>query len=129
MAEKHFTGKTSDVDAPFVPAAFWEVGKTIKGVVAKVKSEVYEDKPQTVYVLELEEEVVIDDEAWDRVSIGNLRGFGMALEAAKSIDDQRLPNQRLALMDTVTIQCEKIRKAKKEGYSDRVDFIIDVWRR
>lgn len=114
---KVFHGRTLDADAPFVGGDFWETGKWIQGEVTKVK-------PSTLgghkfsYLVELESPVEIDGEEWDRVTIGGLTGFSMALQAA-GID-------RLYPKDLIRMECESIKKPKKEGYSPRPNFAITV---
>lgn len=114
---KVFRGRTVEADAPFVGGDFWEVGKRIQGEITKVK-------PSTMgghkfsYVMELESPVEMDGEEWDRVTIGNLTGFALALQAA-GVD-------RLFPKDVVMIECESIKKPKKEGFSPRPNFAITV---
>lgn len=117
-----FEGRTTDADAPFLSAAFWQDGATVAGFVSKIFP-VQPDptKPATkCYVLNLRDSVEVDGEEWDRVSVGNMAGFKMALDAMK-LDGLRLK-------DFVTITCEGVKKAKKDGYSDRVNFHLKIER-
>jgi len=116
MAQE-FEGRTVDAEAPFLSGAFWKPGVLVRGVVSKI----YVDKDQrTNYVLELESPVEIDGEEWDRVSIGNLAGFKMALQA--------MHMERLRVKDILEMECEDIKPAKKEGYSPRPNFRLKVVR-
>lgn len=119
---QEFVGRTEDAEAPFLGATFWEVGRTVRGVISKVfVSKPQADKPgQNCFVLELEEPVEIDGEEWDRASVGNMAGFKMALQAAKL--------EGLRLKDVLTIECTGKKPSKKEGYSPRVNFKIAVLR-
>lgn len=112
-----FVGRTADAEAPFLSGAFWKPGVHIRGKVVKL----FVDKEQrTNYVLELENPVEIDGAEWDRVSVGNLAGFVMALSAARI--------ERLRVNDVLEMECEDIKAATKEGYSPRPNFGIKVTR-
>jgi hypothetical protein len=117
-----FEGRTSDAEAPFVSAAFWTEGKQISGVVTKIfMSQASPDKqPDTCYVLTLDEPVELDGEEWDRVSVGNLAGFRMALQA--------MGLDRLKVKDALEMECTDIKAAKKEGYSPRPNFRLRISR-
>src|SRR5258708_1486743 len=117
---KVFEGRTMDAEAPFVAADFWEIGKSISGEITKVFPSSIEGKSSMCYVIELESPIVMDGEEWDRVSIGNLSGFRLAMTAA-GID-------RLYTKDLIELECESIKKAKKEGYSPRPNFRVRVSR-
>ncbi len=120
-----FEGRTVDADAPFLGAEFWKEGVSVTGIVTKVfetqnVSETGVVKKGKAYQLRLDDPVVIDGEEWDRASVGNLAGFKMALDVAK------VP--QLVLKDSITIVCEGVKAAKKEGYSGRINFKITVSR-
>lgn len=121
---KQFTGRTLDAQAPFLNAEFWREGLEVTGVVTKVFEVENERngvaKKTTAYVLSLQDSVEVDGEETDRVSVGTMAGIKMALEAAGVY--------RLQLRDVVTITCEGVTASKKEGYSPRVNFKIDVKR-
>jgi hypothetical protein len=118
---KVFEGRTLDAEAPFVSGEFWETGKTIRGEVVRIYETVLDGKKSLAYVVELDGETVyIDGEEWERVSIGNLAGFRMALQAAGI--------ERLFLKDVIEMECESIKAAKKVGYSPRANFRIRVTR-
>ncbi len=129
-----FSGRTEDAEAPFLGASFWEVGKSVRGVISKIfDSRPQADKPaQRCYVLELSESVEIDGEEWDRVSVGNMAGFKMAMQGAKL--------DALRLKDVLTIECTGYKESKKKRkevvdgvtvevpFSPRVNFKIDIVR-
>src|SRR5260370_20773084 len=121
---KKFEGWTVDAEAPFVGAEFWPEGRTISGIVSKIFDTDNEEGGVRVktraYVLLIQIPVELDGEEWDRVSIGSLAGFKMAMDAAGI--------SGLLLKDIVTLTCEGKSKAKKEGYSDRLNFKLSVER-
>src|SRR5713226_8362018 len=115
---KVFQGRTVDADAPFVGGNFWEVGKVIRGEITKIKPSMLDGKSSLIYVVELEAPVDIDGEEWDRVSLGNLTGFQLAMQDAGI--------ERLFLKDVIELECESVKKPKKEGYSPRPNFLLKV---
>ncbi len=117
---KVMEGRTLDADAPFASGDFWEVGKTIKGEVSRVYATQFDGKSSLAYVVELEEPVDIDGEEWDRVSIGNMAGLRLALQSCHT--------DRLYSKDVIELECESIKKAKKEGYSPRPNFRLKISR-
>lgn len=117
MAQE-FSGRTEDAEAPFLTADFWKPGRSVRGAVSKVFTTKLNQSP--CYVLELEDSVELADEEWERVSVGNLAGFQMALQAAGV--------ERLRMKDIVEIECTQIKPAKKEGFSPRANFRIKVTR-
>jgi hypothetical protein len=118
--EKTFEGRTVDVDAPFLGAEFWKEGVSVKGMVSKVERGLLDGKPTTSYTLELTELAHVDGEDTDQVRVGSLSGFTKALEAAGVT--------ALICKDLIVLTCEGVKRAKKEGYSDRVNFHIKVTR-
>lgn len=117
---KVFEGRTSDVDAPFVSGEFWEAGKIIRGKVTRAFTSTIGEKSSLAYEIELEEPIFMDGEEWERVSVGNLAGFRMALTACKT--------DRLYKDDEIEIECESVKKPKKEGYSPRPNFRLKITR-
>lgn len=119
-----FEGRTVDADAPFLGAEFWKEGVSLTGIVSKVfEVENVKDgiaKKNKAYVLLVKDPIEIDGEEWDRVSVGSLAGFKMALDVAKV--------NALLVKDIVTITCEGFTASKKEGYSPRLNFKITVQR-
>ena len=122
---QEFVGRSTDSEAPFLSASFWQVGTSITGKAVKAfDSKPDPNKPaQRCYVIELDSPVEIDGEEWDRVSVGNLAGFKMALEAMKP---SRLDGLRMG--DLILLECDSIKPAKKEGYSPRINFVMRVTR-
>ncbi len=117
---KVFEGRTIDVEAPFLSGEFWEVGKLIEGKITRIYQTILDGKPSLAYVLEVGQPVSINGEEWDRVSLGNLTGFQMALQACGM--------ERLFMNDVIEIECESVKPAKKEGYSPRPNFRLKVLR-
>lgn len=110
-----YKGKTEDAGSPILGAAWWEKGKSITGRVMRsfktVNGECYE--------LRLLKPVEVGEEkSVDRVSVGALKGFMMAL-AAGGLDS-------LLRGDGVFIECTGVSKTDK-GH-DRVNFQIEVTR-
>ncbi len=120
MSGKVFEGRTVDAEAPFLSGEFWEVGKIVVGKVVRVYPTTLDGKTSLAYVVELSEPVTIDGEDWDRVSIGNLAGFRMALQAGGI--------EELIVNDVIEMECESIKAAKKPGYSPRRNFRVKVLR-
>jgi hypothetical protein len=118
--QKVLEGRTVDAEAPFVSGEFWTVGKIVKGEVVRIYPTTLDGKSSLAYVIELEDPVEIDGEDWERVSVGNLAGFRMALQACGT--------ERLFLKDSIEMECESIKPAKKEGYSPRPNFRLRISR-
>lgn len=116
MAEKVFKGRTEDAQAPFLGADWWEKEKHIAGIVERVFT--VNEKP--AYAVKLLKAVVLDGEEVDKVSIGNSAGFRMALQAANLSD--------LRVSDRLHVLCTGKTPSKTEGYSERVDFEVEVTR-
>lgn len=133
MAEV-FEGRTVDAEAPFLGAAFWSEGKTIRGLVSKIfetdmpAKENQPAKKSKCYTLDLEAPVDFDGEELDRVSVGNMAGIQMALSTMKRERDGRTGQLTIQLKDILEITCEGVKPAKKENYSDRVNFRIRLIR-
>src|SRR5216684_6203026 len=100
---KEFDGRTTDVEAPFLSGEWWKEGAKITGVVSKVRTT---EEYGSTYTLDLREPVVIEGSEEERVCLGNLTGFGMALEA--------MGLRNLILKDVVTVECVGFKPAKKE---------------
>lgn len=118
-----FTGRTEDVEAPFLGAGFWEQGKSVSGKVIKsFQAKANDGQSLPCFVLELDDSVEVDGEEQERVSIGNMAGLKMALQACKPA----LTGLRIG--DTIRLECTGVKPAKKEGFSPRVNFQIEVVR-
>lgn len=121
---KTFGGKTSDAGAPILGSRAWEEGMKIDGVVirsfATANGECYEVK--LTKALRIDGEKVYPpmngEQVLDKVSIGSMKGFMMALAAA-GLD-------RLEPRDRITIQCIGFSSTGKGN--DRVDFEVSVVR-
>ena len=111
---KTFKGRTEDADSVFLGADFWKVGVKIAGKVTRTF--VSENGP--CYVLQLVNPVQLDSEPVDEVSIGNLTGFRMALQAA-GLD-------KLQVGDAVHLECTGLKSTTKG--SPRANFEIEVTR-
>src|SRR3989304_2040275 len=85
---KVYRGKTEDADAAMLGAPFWQVGQKLIGVVLwPFKTEVGD-----CYTLRLGKPVKVGDREQQVVSVGNLTGFRMALQAAGG--DHLLPRDK-----------------------------------
>ena len=111
---RQFKGKTEDADSVFLSAEFWKPGTRVAGKVNRT----FESENGPCYVLDLVSPVQFDGESVEQVSIGNLTGFRMALQAA-GID-------RLQVNDTVHLECTGLKSTTKG--SPRANFEIEVTR-
>ena len=109
---KTFKGKTQDAAAPFVGAEFWQQGVKLIGKVLRV----FDSANGPCSVIRLAEPVKLNGESCEEVSIGNLKGFVMALQAA-GLD-------RLQAGDVVLIECTGLSPTTK-GH-ERTDFSVEV---
>ena len=75
---KQFKGKSEGAAAPFLDAKFWAPGTKVAGKVIRT----FESENGRCYVLDLIDGARINGAITDQVSIGNLTGFRMALQAA-----------------------------------------------
>lgn len=116
MTEKVYRGRTEDAAAPFLGAEFWAEGKSAVGVIMRS----FDTQNGVCFVLNLVAPVMLDGEEIDRVSVGNMAGFKMALQAAGL--------QGLRIGDKLAIECTGKTPSKKEGNSPRVDFTVEVTR-
>jgi len=120
----HFGGKTADAGAPILSAKFWKKGKQIIGNVLRT----FSTENGECYVIQLHKPMEVDrkqtypaldaKENLDRVSVGALKGFGMALQAAG------LPGAKLLVGDKVQITCTGTTPSGKG--SDQIDFDVQV---
>jgi hypothetical protein len=111
---KTFKGRTEDADSVFLSADFWKAGVRIAGKVIRT----FESENGPCYVLDLITPVELAGDLVDRISIGNLTGFRMALQAAGL--------QRLEVGDQIHLECVGL-KATTKG-SSRPNFEIEVTR-
>jgi hypothetical protein len=73
-----YTGKTTDAGSLILGASFWSKGMKIEGTVTRN----FETANGTCYEIHLNKPVQINGENARIVSVGNLKGFQMALNAA-----------------------------------------------
>ena len=118
MAQKNqtFSGKTEDAEAPFLDAGFWFPDVKVVGVVERT----WKSSNGECYVLDLSSPVTINKNEEKRVSIGNLTGFRMALDAAGL--------KGLLVRDIVEVECTSINSPTKAGQSPRPNFKVKVTR-
>lgn len=111
---RRFTGRSEDAEAPFLGAEFWRIGKKISGRVDRV----FDSKNGACYVLKPVDGAAIDGDEVDSVSVGNLTGFRMALQAAGC--EKLLPG------DMLSMECTSISKTDKGN--DRPNFAVEIVR-
>lgn len=73
-----FKGRTEDATAPFLGADFWKPGIKITGKVIRC----FESSNGPCVVIRLAKPLRLNGEDCEEISIGNLKGFVMALQAA-----------------------------------------------
>jgi hypothetical protein len=115
MAQQ-FSGATEDAGGQFLGAAFWKKGVKIEGVVTAI----FETSIGENYAIHLTKPTTVDGEKTDSVSIGGLKGFAMALRAAK------IPNQELLIHDMVIIECTGFTPTEKGN--PQINFKVAVRR-
>ena len=114
MAPRPITGRTEDAEAPFLDAAFWKKGVRIVGFVDRS----FVTQNGECYVVVLDEAVEIDGEMEEKVSIGAMKGFQMALQAANY--------PKLHKGDLLVAECTGLTPPKKENHSPRVNFAVEI---
>jgi len=108
-----YKGKTEDAASPILGASWWEKGKRIMGRVVRS----FRTANGTCYELKLGSPVVVGDFGLiDRVSVGALKGFGMALAAA-GLDGLRRG-------DSVLLECTGSTATEKGN--PMVNFVVEV---
>jgi len=116
-----FQGRTEDAEAPFLDAGFWKEGVKVTGLVERS----WESENGECYVLTLSDSVTLKigdaETEVETISIGNMTGFRMAMDAAKC--------KKLVPGDYVTLECTGIKKATKPGHSPRPNFDVKVIRK
>lgn len=88
MTKKVFEGKTEDAGAFILASAFWKLGHTIRGTVLRE----FQTENGTCFAVQLEKPITVpgdvvspkqqNEVTADRFSIGGLKGFQMAVDAA-----------------------------------------------
>jgi hypothetical protein len=109
-----YTGKTQDASAPILGATFWKKGVKIEGTVVRQ----FPTQNGPCYEIHLTKPLTLDGESQKSVSIGNMKGFGMALAAAGL--------ESLESGDKVIIECTG--KTPTGKGNPRTDFRIGVQR-
>jgi hypothetical protein len=111
---RQFKGKTEDADSVFLSADFWKPGVRVVGRVLRT----FDSANGICYALDLVTPLQMDGDSVDQVSVGNLTGFRMALQAA-GLD-------RLQVGDQVHLECTSLKSTTKG--SPRANFEIEVTR-
>lgn len=111
---KPIKGRTEDAEARFLDASFWKKGVRIVGFVDRS----FQTVNGECYVLVLQDPAEIDGESEEKVSIGAMKGFQMALQAANY--------PKLHKGDLLVAECTGLTTPKKEGHSPRVNFAIEI---
>jgi hypothetical protein len=111
---KIYRGRTEDADSVFLGADFWKPATKVAGKVVRS----FESENGPCYVLDLLQSVELEGELVDRVSIGNLTGFRMAIQAAGL--------ERIQVGDQLHLECTGLKQTSKG--SPRPNFAIEVTR-
>lgn len=109
-----YTGRTQDAGAPILGARFWKPGLTLSGKVIRS----FDTVNGICHEIKLDKPIKVEDEMQKSVSIGNMKGFGMALAAAGL--------ESLESGDSVVLKCLGSTKTGKGN--PRIDFQIEVER-
>lgn len=117
---RKFTGRTEDAQNVFLGASFWKQGTRVGGRVVDSFTTRSDSGLQTCYSIETDG-VEVNGETVEKVAIGGLVGFRMALRAA-------MGGEELACGDFITIECTGTTPAKKKGNSDQINFSVEVVR-
>lgn len=111
-----YAGSTANAGGKFLGSPFWKKGVQIEGTVTGQ----FATSSGPATSLKLFKGVSVDGKSEDNVSIGNMKGFLMAVRAAG------VPNGELKTGDSVLIRCTGFEKNDKPGYSDMVLFEVVV---
>jgi hypothetical protein len=111
---KTFKGRTEDADAIFLSADFWRAGARLAGKVVRC----FETANGNCYVIDLLTPIELDGEIQERVTLGNLTGFRMALQAAGL--------ERLLSGDVIHVECTSSKVTTKG--SPRPNFELEITR-
>lgn len=109
---KQFHGRTENAAAPFLDAKFWTPGVAVAGKVIRL----FGSENGPCAVLALVDPVKLEGKMEEIVSIGNLTGFRMALQAAGV--------EALQVHDQLHVECTG--KTSTEKGSPRVNFAVEV---
>jgi hypothetical protein len=111
---KRFQGSTGEAGGQFLGADFWKKGTRIEGQVTGS----FQTANGLSWSLRLKKAVKINGNELSDVSIGNMKGFLMALRAAG------VPDQELLAGDAVVIECTGTTPTDKGN--DQVNFKVLV---
>jgi hypothetical protein len=111
---KTFQGSTEQAGGGFLGADFWKKGMKIEGVITGQ----FETSTGLAYSVHLTKEVQLNGEKVDRVSIGGLKGFQMAVRAAG------VPDGELLTGDAIIVECTGFQKTNKGN--DQINFKVLV---
>lgn len=119
-----FAGKSQDASAPILSASYWKKGTKIVGKVVRS----FHTNNGTCYTIQLLSGISVNrqhtypkakgTETLDKVSVGSLKGFEMALQASG------IPEGKLLFGDKVVISCTGTTPSGKGN--DQVDFEVEV---
>lgn len=107
-------GSTGEAGAPILGAKFWKPKVSIAGTVTRS----FDTANGPCHEIKLLKSVNFDGETWESASMGNMKGFNMALAAAGI--------ESLQAGDKVKITCTGLTKTGKGN--PRVDFDVEVER-
>lgn len=107
-----FKGKSSDAQSPILGAPFWKKGVKIEGRVGRT----FQTQNGDCSEISLKNPVKVNGQLEKKVSIGALKGFHMALNAAGL--------ESLQEGDLVIIECTGVTPTTKGN--PRVDFNVAV---
>jgi hypothetical protein len=120
----HFGGRTQDASAPILGAGFWTKGKQLMGTVLRQ----FSTDNGECYVVKLIAPIEVNrnftypkedkKEKLDVVSVGSLKGFGMALQSTG------IPGAILLVGDKVQITCTG--KSPSGKGNDQINFDVQV---
>lgn len=111
---KQFKGRTEDADSVFLGAEFFKPGVKIAGTVIRT----FDTENGPCSVITLLSPVQVEGEVLEQVSIGNLTGFRMALQAARL--------ESLLKGDQIHLECTGLKQTTKG--SPRPNFALEVTR-
>jgi hypothetical protein len=123
----HFSGKTDGASAPILSAKFWKKGTQVIGKVLRS----FETDNGICYTIQLKRPLSVNrkftfpaenkTETLERVSVGSLKGFDMALQSSG------VPNGKLQYGDEVQISCTGTTPTQKGN--DQINFDVQVERK
>lgn len=100
---KRFQGTTEEAGGQFLGSDFWKKGTKIEGIVTGT----FETSIGLNWSVRLRKPTKVNGQETDRVSIGGLKGFAMALRASGVPDAELLPGDVLIAECTGTTPTDK----------------------